>query len=64
MTTLTHAPKSPYGVKPWPRLSAPVDPLDSVLISRAQSILVALVGVVDLTEEQARDIVAWHQPQH
>ena len=64
MTTLTHTPKSAYGVKPWPQLSAPVDPLDSVLISRAQSILVALVGSIEITAAQARDIVAWHQPQH
>lgn len=64
MTTLTQTPKPPYGVKPWPQLSAPIDPLDSVLISRAQSILVALVGSIEITAEQARDVIAWHRPQH
>ena len=64
MTTLTHAPKSAYGVKPWPQLSAPVDPLDSVLISRAQSILVALVGRVSISASQARDVLAWAKTQH
>lgn len=62
MTTLTH-PK-PYGVGKWPQLSAPIDPYDSVLIARAKSILVALVGSIEITAEQARDVIAWHQPQH
>ena len=62
MTTLTH-PK-PYGVGKWPQLSAPIDPLDSVFISRAQSILFSLVGSIEITAEQARDVINWHQPQH
>ena len=62
MTTLTH-PKT-YGVGKWPPLSAPIDPYDSVLIARAKSILVALVGSIEITAEQARDVIAWHKPQH
>jgi hypothetical protein len=59
------ATRKPYGVNRWPRLSAPVDPLDNVHIARAQSILRAEFGYVDnLTASQARDIVSWHRPQH
>ena len=62
----TPATRKPYGVKPWERLSAPVDPLDNVHIARAQSILSGPeLGVCPpLTAEQARDVLNWHRPQH
>ncbi len=33
-------------------------------ISRAQSALVALVGIVDITIDQARDVLAWYNPKY
>lgn len=60
----TTATRKPYGVERWPRLSAPVDPLDNVHIARAQSILRAEFGDVALTASQARDVIAWARPQH
>jgi hypothetical protein len=60
----TPATRKPYGVNRWPRLSAPVDPLDNVHIARAQSILRAEFGDVSLTASQAKDVIAWHRPQH
>jgi hypothetical protein len=58
-------PRKPYGGK-WTPLSAPIDPLDTVLISRAQSILSGpeLGTCPPLTVEQAKDVIAWHRPQH
>ena len=65
MTTLTPSTKSLYGVKPWPKdLPPPIDPLDSVLISRAQSILISLVGSVSISASQAQDVIAWAKTQH
>lgn len=53
------------GFTKWPRLSgAYFDPSELSQISRAQSALVGLVGIVDLTVEQARDVLAWYEPKH
>jgi hypothetical protein len=51
---------------PWTRLSAPVDPADTLLCMRAQSALsgAELGQVHDLTVEQARDVIAWHNPKY
>lgn len=35
------------------------DPYDTDLIARAKSILYVLVGHVELTAEQARDVIGW-----
>lgn len=55
----------PYGGK-WQPLSAPVDPQETLLRSRAQSILSGgeIGQCPPLTIEQARDVLAWHRPQH
>ena len=52
--------------KLWGHLSAPVDPADTLLCMRAQSILsgAELGQVHDLTLDQARDVVAWHHPKY
>lgn len=61
----TPATRKPYGVNRWPRLSAPVDPLDNVHIARAQSILRGELGYTPtLTASEAREIVNRHRPQH
>lgn len=61
MTTLTPTP----GFVKWSPISgAYFDPLDSVVIARAQSILHSLVGSVWITAGQAKDVIAWHKPQH
>ena len=61
MTTHTHAP----GFVKWEPISgAYFDPSDLAVISRAQSILHSLLGTVAITAEQARDVIAWHQPKH
>ena len=60
----TPATRKPYGVNRWPRLSAPVDPLDNVHIARAQSILRKEFGDVILTASQAKDVSDWYRPQH
>ena len=53
------------GFAKWPRLSgAYFDPSELSQISRAQSALVGLVGIVDLTVEQARDVLDWYDPKH
>ena len=50
-----------YGQGPWnPISSVPIIASDNNTIARAKSILVSDVGVVDLTLEQARDVVAWY----
>lgn len=50
-------------IKGWtkwePLHGAYFDPYDTDLIARAKSILYALVGHVDLTAEQARDVIGW-----
>jgi hypothetical protein len=50
----------------WGRLSAPVDPEETRICMRAQSILsggdVGQCPPLDL--QQARDVLAWYQPQH
>lgn len=60
MNTLTQP-----GFHKWQPISgAYFDPLDNVLIARAQSILRSEFGCVSLTASQARDIVSWYRPQH
>lgn len=51
---------------PWPRLSAPIFPADTLLCMRAQSALSGpeLGQVHDLTVEQAKDVLAWYRPKH
>lgn len=52
------------GFRKWQPLSgAYFDPADLSVIARAKSILVALVGIVDLTAEQARTVIDWHRAQ-
>lgn len=52
------------GFTKWQPLSgAYFDPAELSQISRAQSALVGLVGVVDLDIEQARDVLAWYAPR-
>ena len=53
-----------YGGK-WESLSAPVDPQETQIRIRAQSILSGPeLGVCPtLTIEQARDVLAWYRPQ-
>lgn len=50
----------------WPcDLGRPVDPIENTIRARAQSILTgSLIGGVcpPLTIEQARTVIAWHQP--
>ncbi len=59
----------PRSHAPWPMLSAPIDPLETVLRSRAQSALTGLAfrdgsRVCDVpTIDQARDILAWYRPR-
>ena len=63
----TEAPK-PKTTAPWPMLAAPIDPLETVLRSRAQSALTGLTfrdgsRVCDVPSlDQARDILAWYRP--
>lgn len=53
------------GFAKWRPLSgAYFDPIENLEISRAQSALVGLVGVVDLDIDQARDVLAWYDPKH
>jgi hypothetical protein len=49
----------------WGPLAAPVDPLETQLRARAQSILSGpLIGQCPpLSIEQARDVVAWYRPK-
>lgn len=55
--------------KPWPMLAAPIDAMESVLRSRAQSALCGVEfrdgsRVCELPSiEQARDILAWYRPR-
>jgi hypothetical protein len=62
------APKPKTDAK-WPMLSTPIDPLETVLRSRAQSALTGLTfrdgsRVCDVPSiEQARDILAWYRPR-
>lgn len=51
---------------PWPELSAPVDPAETLECMRAQSALSGPeLGVVhDLTVEQARDVNEWYRPKY
>ena len=61
MSILTHSP----GFAKWsPIRGAYLDPSDLAVISRAQSILHSLVGSVSISPSQARDVIAWHKPQH
>ena len=49
----------------WPsNLGKPVDPMDNVIRSRAQSILTGSdIGVCPpLSSEQARDVLNWYRP--
>lgn len=70
LRVVSHTPK-PKARKPgtWGPLSAPVDPLDTFLRSRAQSVLTGFhfrdgSSVAPfLPIEQARDVIAWHSPE-
>lgn len=56
MNTDTNTP----GFVKWsPVNDAYFDPYDVTLIARAKSILYAMLGQVDLTPDQARDVIAW-----
>lgn len=50
----------------WTPLSAPIDPEETRIRMLAQSILSGPeLGVCPTLEiEQARDVLAWHKPQH
>lgn len=54
-------------VKEWPKdpgLGEPINPLDTVRLYRAQSILHGLVpDPLPDTVEQALDVIRWHAPQ-
>lgn len=55
----------PHAFIPWPELAPPVDPADTLLCMRAQSMLSGpdLGQVHDLTPNQARDVLAWYNPK-
>jgi hypothetical protein len=58
----------PKTLAPWPMLSAPIDPLETVLRYRAQSALTGLpfrdgTTLCDALDiERARDVLAWLRP--
>lgn len=57
---------TPRNEPKWGRLSAPVDPEETRICMRAQSILsggeIGQCPPLDL--RQARDVLAWYKPQH
>jgi hypothetical protein len=58
----------PRASAPWPMLSEPIDPMDTVLRYRAQSALTGLpfrdgTNVCDALDiDRARDVLAWYRP--
>lgn len=55
-------PAVPKPPKRWGALSTPIHVADTEAIARAKSIL-ASYGHVDLTADQARAVLRWHNPK-
>jgi len=68
--TASEATPAPKRGGPWPKLSAPVFPMDTWHRMRAQSALCGLrfrdgsTAAPVLTLEQARDVLAWYRPTY
>jgi len=57
---------NPRSEAKWGRLSAPVDPEETRICMRAQSLLSGgdIGQCPPLDVRKARDVLAWYQPQH